>query len=66
MCGLLAERHALIAAEKDVLKNPPAILARLTALAKTRLRRMLYQPGLLDRFLAGTRLNLTPLSNPSS
>lgn len=36
-------------------------LAQLTSLVKTRLRRMQYQPGLLDGFLTGTRLDLTPL-----
>ena len=39
-------------------------LAQLTALAKTRLRRMQYRPGLLDGFLASTGLDLTPFSNP--
>jgi hypothetical protein len=39
-------------------------LAQLTALVKTRLRRMQYRPGLLDGFLAGTGLDLTPFSNP--
>ena len=34
---------------------------QLTALVKTRLRRMQYQPGLLDGFLAKTRLDLTTL-----
>ena len=51
------------------LKRSLANLARrdipqLTALAKTRLRRMQYQPGLIDGFLTGTRLDLTPLCNP--
>jgi transposase len=41
-------------------------LAQLTALAKTRLRRMQYRSGLLDGFLAGTRLDLTLPSNPNS
>jgi hypothetical protein len=41
-------------------------IAQLTAPAKTRLRRMQYRPGLLDGFLAGTRLDLTLLCNPSS
>ena len=36
---------------------------QLTALVKTRLRRMQYRPGLLDGFLAGTRLDLTPFCN---
>jgi hypothetical protein len=33
-------------------------LAQLTALVKTRLRRMQYRPGLLDGFLASTGLDL--------
>jgi hypothetical protein len=33
---------------------------QLTALVKTRLRRMEYRPGLFDRFLAKTGLDLTP------
>jgi putative transposase len=37
---------------------------QLTALVRTRLRRMQYQPGLLDGFLASTRLDLTPFHNP--
>ena len=36
-------------------------IAQLTALVKTRLRRMQYQAGLIDGFLTGTRLDLTPL-----
>jgi putative transposase len=36
-------------------------IAQLTALVKTRLRRMQYQAGLLEGLLAGTRLDLTPL-----
>ena len=39
-------------------------IAQLTALVKTRLRRMQYQPGFIEGFLAGTRLDLTPLCNP--
>jgi transposase len=39
-------------------------LTELTALVKTRLRRMQYRPGLLEAFLARTRLDLTPLRNP--
>jgi transposase len=39
-------------------------ISELTALAKTRLRRMQYRPGLLEGFLAGTRLDLTPFCNP--
>jgi hypothetical protein len=35
-------------------------LTELTSLVKTRLRRMQYRPGLLDGFLASTRLDLTP------
>jgi DDE superfamily endonuclease len=36
-------------------------ISQLTALVKTRLRRMQYRPALLDGFLAKTRLDLTPL-----
>jgi transposase len=39
-------------------------LAQLTALIKTRLRRMQYRPSLLTGFLASTRLDLTPFCNP--
>ena len=39
-------------------------LGELTALVKTRLRRMQYRPGLLDAFLARTRLDLATLCNP--
>ncbi len=35
-------------------------LGQLTALVKTRLRRMQYRPALLDGFLASTGLDLTP------
>jgi hypothetical protein len=35
-------------------------LAQLTALVKTRLRRMQYRPGLLGGFLASAGLDLTP------
>jgi len=38
-------------------------IGQLTALVKPRLRRMQYRPGLLDGFLAGTRLDLTPFCN---
>ena len=34
---------------------------QLTALVKTRLRRMQYRPGLLEGFLAKTHLDLAPL-----
>ena len=50
------------------LKRSPASpanrdISQLTALVKTRLRRMQYRPGLLDGCLAGTRLDLTPFCN---
>jgi putative transposase len=38
-------------------------LAQLTALVKTRLRRLQYRPGLLGGFLASTHLDLTPFCN---
>jgi putative transposase len=37
--------------------------SELTTLVKTRLRRMQYRPGLIDGFLAGTRLNFKPFCN---
>ncbi len=40
-------------------------ISELTALAKTRLRRMQYRPSLLQGFLARTRLDLTPFCNPT-
>ncbi|HEX2299868.1 MAG TPA: transposase [Pseudonocardiaceae bacterium] len=36
-------------------------ITELTALVKTRLRRMQYRPGLLDGFLASTGLDLSPV-----
>ena len=39
-------------------------LAQLTALVRTRLKRMQYRPALLEGFLASTRLDLTPFCNP--
>ena len=52
----------------SVLKRSLANLAKrnlsqLTALVKTRLKRMQYRPGLLDDFLASTGLDLVPSSN---
>jgi hypothetical protein len=35
-------------------------ISQLTALVKTRLRRMQYRPGLLGGFLASAGLDLTP------
>ena len=40
-------------------------LAQLTALVKTRLKRMQYRPALLAGFLASTRLDLTPSVTPT-
>jgi putative transposase len=39
-------------------------LSQLTALIKTRLKRMQYRPGLLEGFLASTGLDLSPFCNP--
>jgi archaellum biogenesis protein FlaJ (TadC family) len=36
-------------------------IGQLTALVRTRLRRMQYRPALLEGFLAKTRLDLTTL-----
>jgi putative transposase len=39
-------------------------LSQLTALVKTRLKRMQYRSGVLDGFLASTGLDLTPFCDP--
>ena len=39
-------------------------ISQLTALVKTRLKRMQYRPALLDGFLASTRLEFIPFCNP--
>ena len=39
-------------------------LTQLTALVKTRLKRVQYRPALIDGFLASTGLDLTPFCNP--
>jgi hypothetical protein len=64
-CGA-AQRPVAVSVELgqlavDVAKRN---LSQLTALVKTGLRRMQYRPGLLDGFLARTRLGLTPFCNP--
>jgi len=41
-------------------------LSQLTALVKTRLKKIQYRPGLLDGFLPGTGLDLTPFCNPAN
>ena len=41
-------------------------IGQLTALIKTRLRRMQSRPGLLDGFLAGTGLDFGPFRNPQN
>ena len=40
-------------------------ISQLTALVKTRLKRMQYRPALLGGFLASTRLDFTPSCNPT-
>jgi putative transposase len=46
--------------KRSLLNLVKHTLAELTALIKTRLRRIQYRPGLLEAFLARTRLDLTP------
>jgi hypothetical protein len=48
----------MVAGEPDQAEH-----RQLTAPVKTRLRQMQYQPGLLDGFLARTRLDLSNLHN---
>jgi hypothetical protein len=40
-------------------------IGQLTALVRTRLKRMQYRPSLLEGFLAGAGLDLTPFCNPN-
>jgi DDE superfamily endonuclease len=71
VCQLPPYAHELNPVEPvwSHLKRSLANLARrnisqLTALVKTRLKRMQYRPALLDGFLASTGLDLTPFCNP--
>jgi transposase len=70
ICQLPPYAHELNPVEPvwSHLKRSLANLAKrniteLTALVKTRLKRMQYRTGLLDGFLASTGLDLTPFSN---
>ena len=63
-------KYALTGLVWSHLKRSMANLARrnvaqLTALVKTRLNRMQYRRGLLEGFLASTRLDLTPFVTPT-
>jgi hypothetical protein len=40
-------------------------ISELTALVRSRLKRMQYRPRLLDGFIASTGLDLTPFCNPT-
>jgi transposase len=69
-CRLPAYAHELNPVERvwSVLKRSLANLVKrnlgqLTALIRTRLRRMQYRPRLLEGFLVGTGLDLTPFGN---
>jgi putative transposase len=71
VCRLPSYAHELNPVERvwAVLKRSLANLVKrdlgqLTALAKSRLRRMQYRPALLEGFLASTGLDLTPFRNP--
>jgi hypothetical protein len=58
--GFAAQRGA----DRSLANLAKRNLTQLTALVKTRLKRMQYRPGLLDGFLASTGLDLAPLGNP--
>jgi putative transposase len=47
--------------KRSLANLPKGHFAQLTALVKTRLKRMQYRPGLLAGLPAGTGLDLTPL-----
>ena len=55
---------SLVTPERSLANLAKRNLAQLTALIKTRLKRMQYRPSLLDGFLASTGLDLTPCCNP--
>jgi hypothetical protein len=48
----------VVTPEKILANLAKRNIAQLTALVKTRLKRMQYRPDLLDGFLASTRLDL--------
>jgi hypothetical protein len=55
----------LAASEATLANLAKRNISQLTALVKTQLRRMQYRPGLLDGFLAETRLDFKPFRNPA-
>lgn len=57
--GLRAEpgRSSLVELERSLANLTKQNTGQLTALVKTRLRRVQYRPGLLDGFLAKTGLD---------
>jgi hypothetical protein len=62
-CALsTAPGAGLVTPERSLANLVKRNLAELTALVKTRLRRMQYRPGLLDGFLASAGPDLTPFS----
>jgi hypothetical protein len=54
-------RTGLIAPQALTANLTKHNITELTTLVKTRLRRMPYQPGLPEGFLAKTGLDLTPM-----
>ncbi len=50
--------------KKSLVNLAKRDIRQLTALIRTRLRRLQYRPGLLDGFLARTGLDFTPFPNP--
>ena len=65
LCPRAEPSRAGLVAPQTVAGEPgQAEPAQLTALVKTRLRRMQYRPALLEGFLASTRLDLAPFCNP--
>jgi putative transposase len=54
-CKLDPRRVGLAAPERFLAHLAKRDIAQLTTVVKTRLRRMQYQPGLIEGFLAGTR-----------
>jgi hypothetical protein len=54
----------MVQPEKVAANLAKHTIGQLTTLIKTRLRQMQYRPALLNGYLAGTGLDLTPPRNP--
>ena len=65
IAGMAGRRLPRLVRTGGGLSQPKRNLTQLTILIKTRLRRLQYRPGLLDGFLASTRLDFSPFCDPT-